>query len=127
MYLTLIPGLLLIALLNPEETANAHHSWPANYHVDQEVHLEGIVLRYLWRNPHVFIYLEVANEEGEVERWELEWGNTNVMTERGFSEDTIREGDRVIVSGWPGRGATKRVNLQKLERPADGLTYSGLR
>ena len=125
MYLALIPGLLLIVLLSLEGTANAHHSWPASYHVDQEVTLEGVVLRYLWRNPHVFIYLEVVNEEGEVERWELEWGNTNVMTERGFSEDTIREGDHVIVSGWPGRGITKRVNLQKLERPTDGLTYSG--
>ena len=127
MYLALIPGLLLIVLLSLEGTANAHHSWPASYHVDQEITLEGVVLRYLWRNPHVFIYLEVVNEEGEVERWELEWGNTNVMTERGFSEDTIREGDYVIVSGWPGRSAMKRVNLQKLERPTDGLTYSGTR
>ena len=125
MYLALISGLLLVLLLSPEGTANAHHSWPASYHVDQEITLEGVVLRYLWRNPHVFIYLEVVNEEGEVERWELEWGNTNVMTERGFSEDTIREGDHVIVSGWPGRSAMKRVNLQKLERPTDGLTYSG--
>jgi len=127
MHLTLIPSLLLIALLSIEGTANAHHSWPANYHVDQEINLEGVVLRYLWRNPHVFIYLEIVNEGGEVERWELEWGNTNVMTERGFSEDTIREGDHIIVSGWLGRGITKRLNLQKLERPADGLTYSGRR
>ena len=61
MHLTLIPSLLLIALLSIEGTANAHHSWPANYHVDQEVNLEGVVLRYLWRNPHVFIYLEIVN------------------------------------------------------------------
>ena len=71
MYLALIPGLLLVLLLSLEGTANAHHSWPASYHVDQEITLEGVVLRYLWRNPHVFIYLEVVNEEGEVERWEL--------------------------------------------------------
>ena len=89
--------------------------------------MDGVLLRYLWRNPHVFIYLEIVNEGGEVERWELEWGNTNVMTERGFSEDTIREGDDIIVSGWLGRGITKRVKLQKLERPSDGLTYSGRR
>ena len=119
--------LLPIILLTPVRAANAHHSWPANYHVDQEITLEGVVLRYLWRNPHVFIYLEVTNERGELERWELEWGNTNVMTERGFSKDTIREGDHIIVSGWPGRSAMKRVNLQKLERPTDGLTYSGSR
>ena len=103
--------------------ARAHHSWPANYYVDREISLEGVVLRYLWRNPHVFIYLEVTNEEGEMEHWELEWGNTNVLTERGLSAETIREGDQLLVSGWPARSAAKRMNLQKLLRPMDGLTY----
>jgi len=91
--------------------------------VDQQIALEGVVLKYLWRNPHVFIYLEIANEEGETEKWELEWGNTNVLTERGLSAETIREGDHILVSGWPARSAAKRLNLQKLLRPTDGLTY----
>jgi len=71
----------------------------------------------------VFIYLEIANEEGEIEKWELEWGNTNVLTERGLSAESIREGDHILVSGWPARSAAKRMNLQKLLRPMDGLTY----
>jgi len=91
--------------------------------VDQQIALEGVVLKYLWRNPHVFIYLEIGNEEGETEKWELEWGNTNVLTERGLSAETIREGDHILVSGWPARSAAKRLNLQKLLRPTDGLTY----
>ena len=124
MFSRLFPVLLVAASSASVTTpARAHHSWPANYHVDREIALEGMVLRYLWRNPHVFIYLEVVNEEGEIEKWELEWGNTNVLTERGLSAETIREGDQLLVSGWPGRSVAKRMNLQKLLRPADGLTY----
>ena len=115
-----ICGLILLVL---GVGAQAHHSWPANYYVDREIRLEGVVLRYLWRNPHVFIYLEVTNEAGEIEKWELEWGNTNVMTERGFSANSISEGDRIVVSGWPGRSVAMRMNLQRLFRPSDGLTY----
>ena len=117
-------ALLLILSVLGISAAHAHHSWPANYFVDQDITLEGTVLAYLWRNPHVFIYLEVTNEQGETERWELEWGNTNVMAERGFSADSIRVGDYIIATGWPGRSEVKRMNLQELERPADGLTYS---
>jgi hypothetical protein len=116
--------LLLVGVLGAFAGARAHHSWPANYHVDQEITLEGVVLRYLWRNPHVFIYLEVTNEQEEIEKWEIEWANTNAMIDRGFSADSIREGDQIIVSGWPGRSAVKRMNLQELHRPADGLSYS---
>ena len=115
--------LVLVSSSSVLSLARAHHSWPANYYVDREISLEGVVLRYLWRNPHVFIYLEVTNEEGEMEHWELEWGNTNVLTERGLSAETIREGDQLLVSGWPARSAAKRMNLQKLLRPMDGLTY----
>ena len=120
------PFFVLLVLVSSSSVltlARAHHSWPANYHVDQQIALEGVVLRYLWRNPHVFIYLEIANEEGEIEKWELEWGNTNVLTERGLSAVSIREGDHILVSGWPARSAAKRMNLQKLLRPMDGLTY----
>ena len=115
---------LFVSWFGAGVAARAHHSWPANYFVDQVITLEGEVLAYLWRNPHVFIYLEVTNEQGEIERWELEWANTNAMTERGFAADSFERGDHVIVRGWPGRSDVKRMNLQELERPADGLTYS---
>jgi len=112
--------ILMILTFTPALT-HAHHSWPASYYVDREITLEGKVLRYLWRNPHVFIYLEVTNPLGEIEKWQVEMANTNVLIRRGWSAETIQIGDEVSVGGWPGRSDVKRINMQWLKRPSDGI------
>jgi len=104
--------------------AAAHHSFPAHYLTDGDVMLEGKVTEFLWRNPHSFIHMEVQNEQGEPEIWALEWHNTVIMARMGFSPDTIKAGDEVIVSGNPARDGTHRIRLVTLDRPADGFTLS---
>jgi hypothetical protein len=113
--------LIFIFLFSVPIFTQAHHSWPASYHVDREITLEGKVLRYLWRNPHVFIYLEVTNEQDAIEKWEVEIGNTNVMTRRGWSADTIQIGDEITVGGWPGRSEARRINMQWFMDPGNGF------
>jgi len=109
---------VLVALAG---SASAHHSFPAHYKADGNVTLEGTVSEFLWRNPHSFIHLQVKNEAGEDEIWALEWHNTVVMQRMGYSPETIKPGDRVIVSGNPARDGTHRIRLVTLERPADGF------
>jgi hypothetical protein len=104
--------------------AAAHHSFPAHYKADASVALHGKVAEFLWRNPHSFIHLEVVNEAGERELWALEWHNTVVMANMGYSPDTLKTGDEVVVSGNPARDGTRRVRLVTLERPADGFTIT---
>lgn len=102
-------------------SASAHHSFPAHYQVDNNVVLEGTVSEFLWRNPHSFIHLQVKNAAGEDEIWALEWHNTVVMARMGYTPETIKTGDHVIVSGNPARDGTHRIRLVSLERPADGF------
>ena len=102
-------------------SASAHHSFPAHYQADGTVILEGTVSEFLWRNPHSFIHLTVKNAAGEDEIWALEWHNTVVMARMGYTPETIKAGDRVVVSGNPARDGTHRIRLVTLERPADGF------
>ena len=46
-------------------TALAHHS-DAGYDQERVIGFEGTVTRYLWRNPHVTVYVETRNEAGEL-------------------------------------------------------------
>jgi hypothetical protein len=102
-------------------SAWAHHSFPAHYQADGNVMLEGTVSEFLWRNPHSFIHLLVKNAAGEDEIWALEWHNTVVMARMGYTPETVKAGDHVIVSGNPARDGTHRIRLVTLERPADGF------
>ncbi len=113
-----------IAMIGAPLIASAHHSFPAHYVADGNVVLEGTVSEFLWRNPHSFIHLEVTNEQGEPEFWALEWHNTVIMARMGFTPDTIRAGDEVVVSGNPARDGTRRIRMVTLERPADGFSVT---
>jgi len=104
--------------------AAAHHSFPAHYVADGSVTLHGTVAEFLWRNPHSFIHLEVRNDAGEPELWALEWHNTVIMASMGYSPDTLKAGDEIVVSGNPARDGTRRVRLVTLERPADGFSLT---
>ena len=110
-------GLILLSL-----PASAHHSFPAHYQPDGSVRLEGTVSEFLWRNPHTFIHLAVVNDEGESQIWAIEWNNTVIMANAGFSRDTFKSGDEVIINGNPSRDGTRRIRLVTIERPADGLS-----
>ncbi len=119
-----LPRLAAIATIGAPLIASAHHSFPAHYVADGNVVLEGTVSEFLWRNPHSFIHLEVINEQGEAQLWALEWHNTVIMTRMGFTPDTIRAGDEVVVSGNPARDGTRRIRMVTLERPADGFSVT---
>lgn len=104
--------------------AAAHHSFPAHYIADGNVTLRGTVTEFLWRNPHSFIHLEVVNDAGQTQIWALEWHNTVIMASMGYSPDTVKTGDEIVVSGNPARDGTRRMRLVTLERPADGFSLT---
>lgn len=82
--------------------ARAHHS-PAAFDLDATVTLEGEVVRVLWRNPHIYFDIEVEDEHGNVETWDVEGGWPQSLINLGWSRDTVQPGDRVTVTGSPAR------------------------
>ena len=74
----------------------AHHS-DAGIDMEGIVAFEGVVTDFVWRNPHVYLLVERAGQDGEAVEWELQMGPINVMSRRGWRRDTIEPGDRVSV------------------------------
>ena len=52
----------------------AHHSSTPFYDPDQLVEIEGPVTRFVFRNPHAFLYVDVAGENGATVEWQIELG-----------------------------------------------------
>lgn len=100
---TVTPALLLAA-----PCASAHHS-PAHYDPQRSIVVEGVVKRYEWANPHVYIYVEQAAEGGEPVVWEVEGPWPTAMVHNGWSATTLAAGDRVEVEGRPARNRANRA------------------
>lgn len=99
-----------------------HHSIASVYDGSRRLTLEAIVAEFQFVNPHPFILVDV-DRNGRVERWTLEMDNRWELAELGFKADTLKPGDRIVVSGSPARHEGNRLYVRRLERPSDRFSY----
>ena len=99
----------------------AHHSFPAQYDETNPVELMGTVTRVEWTNPHIFIYIDVADEErGEVVNWALEMGGPNSLLRLGWKRDSVKPGDEIFVEGSLARDGSPLANAETIIMTATG-------
>ena len=79
------------ALLLPVLSA-AHHSFAAQFDGDKPVVLKGAITKVDWRNPHIWVYLDVREADGTVTKWECEGGAPNALTRQGWSREHLKLG-----------------------------------
>jgi polyisoprenoid-binding protein YceI len=105
-YITLL--LLPFVQIN---TAAAHHAFAADYEPGNEGEVEGVIVEVIYKNPHARYYLEVENDDGETELWDLQTMNLMMLGRVGWKKDTLQVGDNVKVEGILGRDNTKRMSI----------------
>lgn len=93
-----LPMLLGMALALAAAAAGAHHSW-ARYDTDDLLTVEGVVTRLEWASPHVFVYFDVTDEEGEVASWTMELDPPVLLRRYGVVGEMLDEGARITVTG----------------------------
>jgi hypothetical protein len=118
----IVPGLVLAASL--VAAAQAHHSFTATYFEDRTLEIEGRLVQFLFRNPHSFVHVEAPDDAGEMRRWAVEWGGAGQLAGQGVTNQTLRPGDVVTITGNPGRDASDyRLLMKHLRRNADGFEW----
>ena len=106
--------------------AFSHHSFAAYYFEDRSVTVEGTIAEFAYRSPHAWVYVDVADAKGGATRLGAEWANPNRLTRDGITVDSLKPGDRVVITGSPGRNVSEnRIHLKRIERPADGWQWRG--
>ena len=88
----------------------AHHSFAAEFDASKRVTLTGVVTRVDWRNPHIYVYLNVKDDRGNVTEWACEGGPPNVLLRQGWSRTTVKEGDEVTIDGAVAKDSSNRCN-----------------
>jgi hypothetical protein len=121
-FLILLSGMAFLALASGQ--AFAHHSSTSVYIQGKPMKIEGTLKEFIWRNPHSYIKVEVADDKGEKQLWVIEGAAPTQFSESGMTSTTLRPGDHVIVTGKPGRVAEDhRMLLESIERPSDGWKW----
>jgi hypothetical protein len=110
------------ALLAAALPAAAHHSFPAQYDVNKPITLTGKVTKVEWTNPHIFIYADVTDEQGNVASWAFEMGGPNALLRRGWKRDSLKPDDLVTFEGSLARDGSNLVNARTVTMAESGRT-----
>lgn len=101
--------MLALAACVASTPAWAHHSTAAEYDEKKPVTVKGTVSDWEWTNPHVYFLLDVADPQGQIARWVVEFPSKPELRRDGWNEDSLKVGELVTVAGIEARDGGKRV------------------
>ncbi len=116
-------GFALAALL----PAEAHHSF-SQFDADTRKVISGVVARWDFNNPHVWLHIDVENDDGSTSLWSFEGQGIMRLLPKNITGTTMIPGDAVTLLYCPLRdgrngGALAWIRLDKNGRfinPSDG-------
>lgn len=109
-------------------SAHAHHSNAASF-TDEPATIEGYVDNYLFKNPHVVVYLNVTDQDtGKTTRWMAEGPAATGLRQINWNKETLAKGDYIRISGNAGRNNRPMVSLLKVDilDPKTGATIENI-
>src|ERR1700704_4029280 len=95
-------------------SAYAHHSFAAEYDDKRPVKLTGAITKVDWSNPHVYFYIDVEDEKGNVTNWAMEMGAPGALRGRGWDKNTLKIGEVVTVEGTRAKDGGNHGNARNV-------------
>jgi len=120
---TLILSAWILAL-SSGATLLAHHSFAAEFDGSKAIRLNGTLAKVEWTNPHIYFYIDVKDESGNVVRWTCESGAPGALSRRGWKRGDLKLGDPIVVDGYRAKNGSNMVDARRVTL-ADGRIVSG--
>jgi Family of unknown function (DUF6152) len=115
----LLSALLAAMLSLSAATALAHHPVEAKFDMSKTLTLKGRVTDVDWANPHVHVFINVADNKGVSVNWAIELASTVELDGSGWSPTTVAIGDLLTVAGPAARNGSHQLWGDKVQA-ADG-------
>jgi hypothetical protein len=103
----------------------AHHSFAAEYDANKKVTLKGVVAKLEWTNPHIWVYIDVKDENGQMVRWQCEGGAPNSLSRSGWTRASLKAGDEVEIDGFLAKDGTHTANARSVTLPGGKKVFAG--
>ncbi len=93
----LLAGLLLFC----STVSLAHHSRFGVFDTDRLIEIEGTLTEIKWSNPHVQFKVEVTDNQGLSQIWEVEATAVSMLRSRGLDREFLHLNDQIRIAGHP--------------------------
>ena len=116
-----------IGLLLGVVTARAHHSLSSEFDISKTVTIVGTVTKMDWTNPHAWLHLEVKDERGQVQAWNIEFGSPNALYRRGWRRTDLPAAVVVTVTGYASKDGSRTISASDVKLPDGRTLFAGTR
>jgi hypothetical protein len=93
---------LIASIVTVRGTLLAHHG-NAAYDDKAPLTIKGTVTDFLWVNPHVQVFVDVKNDQGEIVHWGCETVSPSKLFRSGWTRDSLKVGDQVTITVYPAK------------------------
>jgi hypothetical protein len=101
-------------------SALAHHSFAVFFDDSKSlVSIKGTVSEFQFKNPHGVIRLNFTDANGAPQEWLAETNSPSILERRGWTKNSLKAGEQIVVEGWPARDGSHHMRMRKVTR-ADG-------
>ncbi len=115
-------GFALLAGLAP---VAAHHAFSSEFDAAKPVRLRGKITKMEWINPHAWMHIQVAAEDGTTENWMIEAGPPGALVRRGWRKDSVKPGVEVLVEGYRAIDGSNKANGRDVTLPDGTRLFAG--
>src|SRR5262245_63963159 len=109
--------LTILAVMLWSNSAAAHHSFAPVYDGNRVITVTGVVTQFKFVNPHAMMFMDVTDESGKVVKWTVEFAGSLNLSEVGWTANSVKAREKVIVTGNPTHTGSQRMFFRKLVRP----------
>lgn len=102
--------------------SGAHHSIAGQFDMTKTIHVEGVVSKLEWTNPHVYMFLDVKEGSGTV-TWKLETLPVAMLRKAGITKQSLVGGDVVKMDIVPARDGSELWGFILNIQFPDGRTF----
>jgi len=125
MKLKFVVSILAAAATAAVMPAMAHHSFAAEFDASKPLDVTGIVTKVDWANPHIYFYVDVEGDGGDVANWAIEMGSPNGLMRRGWTRNSLKVGDVISVSGSRAKDGSLKGNARQVTLASGERLFAG--
>ena len=114
-------SLTLSIALAGSSTVSTHHSVEGQFDPAKRLTLTAVVTKVDWVNPHIYLYLDETDENGEVTTWTWETVPPAMARRAGLTRESFQGwGEPVTIDGIAARREDLRLSFVYRITFADG-------
>ena len=88
----------------------AHHTWAVDR--TRAITVKGTITGVNWSNPHVEIFVDAKDDNGNVEKWTVGGPSPGRMTGSGWNKNVLKPGAPITAVGFRATDGSKLLRTE---------------